>query len=337
MKKTLQKSASSLKFLPLLFALLIGLFAVSCSKTDEVVPAEDVEVANLDLYALLNQLNEPAGTDQNEALRSGKAKKPTFRTLTVALAKTGLMGTVASQQLTLFAPTDDAFAALGLNQQNIADVPNLREILLYHAVAGKVYSGDLSNGFVTTLNGAAVEIKLNGGVMVNDANVLVADIKAKNGVIHAIDKVLFPPDKNLLELAKSFAPEFSILVEALEIAGLDGAIANGGPYTVFAPTNAAFVDLLGELKFGSLQEIPVPVLTQVLLYHVVEGRVYSSDLSDGPVPTLNGGTFEVSTSALTLTDFYGREANLIPSLLDVQATNGVVHVIDKVILPDLGL
>jgi uncharacterized surface protein with fasciclin (FAS1) repeats len=337
MKKPVETSAMRLNFLPLLFALLIGLFAVSCSTNDDVLPANEPDVANLDLYALLEQLNEPAGEGQDAALRAGKAKKPTFRTLTVALAKTGLMGTVASQQLTLFAPTDEAFAALGLTQQNIGSVPNLREILLYHAVAGKIYSGDLSNGFVTTLNGAAVEITLNGGVKVNDANVLVADIKAKNGVIHAIDKVLFPPDKNLLELAKSFAPEFSILVEALEIAGLDGAIASGGPYTVFAPTNAAFVDLLGELEFGSLQEIPVSVLTQVLLYHVVEGRVYSSDLSDGPVPTLNGGTFEVNTSALTLTDFYGRKANLIPSLLDVQATNGVVHVIDKVILPDLGL
>jgi transforming growth factor-beta-induced protein len=250
------------------------------------------------------------------------------------LARTGLAGVVSSNQLTVFAPTDAAFAALGLYPNNIASVPNLREILLYHVVAGKVYSTDLSNGFVPTLNGAAVEINIDNGVFINDAEVIMADIKARNGVIHAIDKVMFPPTMNLVELALSFDPEFSILVQAVVKANLVDVLANGGPFTVFAPTNDAFVALLGELGASSLDDISVEVLTQVLLYHVVEGRVFSSDLVSGPVNTLNG-TFNVNTSNFTITDANNREAGIITSLVNVQATNGVVHVIDRVILPQL--
>jgi len=170
--------------------------------------------------------------------------------------------------------------------------------------------------------------------MVNDANVIRADVKARNGIIHAIDNVLFPPDKNIVELALSLNPEFSILVQAVIKAGLTEVLATGGPFTVFAPTNAAFAALLGELGATSLDDISVDVLTKVLLYHVVDGRIYSSDLVSGPVSALNG-SFEVSVESLTITDFNGRIANLVPSLLNVQATNGVVHVIDRVILPDL--
>lgn len=168
--------------------------------------------------------------------------------------------------------------------------------------------------------------------MVNDAKVVLANIRALNGVIHAVDKVLLPPTKNLVELALSYDPEFSILVAAVQKAGLVETLATGGLFTVFAPTNDAFVALLGELGASSLDDIDVETLTQVLLYHVISGRVYSSDLSSGPVTTLNG-TFNINLSTLKITDANGRESGLVPSLLNIQATNGVVHVIDKVILP----
>jgi transforming growth factor-beta-induced protein len=167
---------------------------------------------------------------------------------------------------------------------------------------------------------------------VNESNVILADIKAFNGVIHAIDKVMFPPAKNLVELALSYDPEFSILVAAVQKAGLVETLATGGPFTVFAPTNDAFVALLGELGASSLDDIDVQTLTNVLLYHVVSGRVYSSDLISGPVETLNG-TFNIDLSTLKITDARGRESGLVPSLLNVQANNGVIHVINKVILP----
>jgi transforming growth factor-beta-induced protein len=261
-----------------------------------------------------------------------KPNKPSFKTLKAALAKTGLMGVVSSSELTLFAPTDDAFAALGLNQQNISTVPNLKEILLYHVLEGKIYSTDLYEGFFGTLNGAAVEISLDGGVFVNDAEVIYADIMARNGVVHVIDQVLFPPTMNLVQLAQSFDPdEFTILVAAVVAAGLDDDLSGDGPFTVFAPTDAAF-----NAAGVTLQNVAsVPNLTEILLYHVVEGRVFSSDLTTGPVPTLNGGaTIYIDAQALTIDDAGAPGvANLVPSLLNVQATNGVVHVIDKVLFP----
>ena len=314
-------------FVALLVAVLWG-----CSKQDD-----------------MDQLN-PSLTDRsipgilenfevalNEAVEEGRVikkagKVPSFRTLTTALTHTQLMPVVARERLTLFAPSDDAFAAIGLNPGNIRSVPNLTDILLYHAVSGTVYSTDLSNEFVPTLNGAAVEINLDNGVFVNDASVVYADIRALNGVIHVVDEVLLPPTQNLVEIAIS-NPEFSILVEAVVKAGFAGLLSADGPFTVFAPTNDAFVNLLGELQVGGLDDIDVELLQQVLLYHVVPGRVFSSDLTSGAVATAQGGTFTVDVSSLTITDNSNRVAHLNASLLNIQANNGVIHVIDKVILP----
>lgn len=311
-----------------LFVLSVSLVIFSCSTEDaDVMDTNNSESSIVDV--LKNYENSESSQRKNS--------KPTFKTLNVALAKTGLAGVVSSNRLTVFAPTDDAFEAIGLNQRNIATVPNLEEILLYHVLGDVVYSTQLTNGFVTTLNGSAVEVNLDSGVMINDSNVISADIQARNGVIHAIDQVLLPPADNLLELAQSFDPEFSILVDVLELTGLDTVIANGGPFTVFAPTNDAFVSLLGELDgFNSLEDFDTPedidLLTNVLLYHVVDGRVYSSDLSSGPINTLNG-MVDLDLDTLTLTDANNREVGLISDLLNVQATNGVVHVIDRVLLP----
>lgn len=312
---------------------VLAFSAVSCNKNDDM-PEMRVNSESKDLAYVLDNFEASfiAGMSEDDFMKRGKIV-PTFKTLVAALTKTKLLPTVAKEQLTIFAPSDEAFAKLGLNASNIGDVPNLKEILLYHAVEGKVYSTMLTSKFVPTLNGAAVKINVdNNGVMVNDANVIYADVRALNGVIHIVDKVLFPPTKNLVEVALANAPEFSILVAAVVKAGLAETLSTGGPYTVFAPTNAAFVALLGELGATSLDDISVETLTKVLLYHVVNGRVYSSDLSTGEVPTLNG-TFNVNVSTLKITDAKGREAGLVPSSLNVQATNGVIHVIDRVILP----
>lgn len=318
----------------LLFAFIFAAF--SCESPEEVLPENDPMAVSAGIPEVLETHNWEEFAKGSEEARFRPRSVPTFNTLLVALAKTGLVRAVATQELTIFAPTDQAFAELGLNPSNIGSVPNLKEILLYHVVAGRVFSTDLTEGFVPTLNGAALEVSLSEGVMVNDANVIFADVRALNGVIHVIDQVLLPPTQNLVELALSFNPEFSILVDAVQRAGLAETLANGGPFTVFAPTNDAFVALLGELGVGSLEDVPEDALRDILLYHVVSGRVYSSDLSSGDVGTLNGDAFTVSVEELTLTDARGRKANLLPTLLNVQATNGVVHVIDRVILPAPG-
>lgn len=328
-----EKSALRSNVTKLSLAVVLAITVVSC--TDDEMAVTPVENQKQDIISVLeNYSSNAADPAVASDMKMGK-KAPTFRTLIAALQSTSLLTTVVKEDLTLFAPSDDAFAALGLDHKNIGSLPGLVNILTYHAVAGEVYSNMLNNGFVPTLNGAAVEIKLTGGVMVNDAKVIRADLPALNSVIHVVDKVLLPPTKNLVELAQSYNPgQFNILVAAVIKAGLVNTLATGGPFTVFAPVDAAFAALLVELGFSSLDEIPVDVLTNVLLYHVVSGRVYSSDLVSGPVTTLNG-TFNVNVSTLKITDANGRVANLIPSLLNVQAINGVVHVIDRVILPVL--
>ncbi len=309
----------------------IAVFAASCEKAENDFFTSAPEPSD-NITQILASYGEPEYYSEVDFKR-GESAPPTFSTLSVALAHTGLTGIVSSNRLTLFAPTDEAFAKLGLDKKNISSVPNLREILLYHVIEGLVYSNQLSNDYVMTLNSSYVKVNTTGGVMINNSAVVQADIKARNGVIHMIDNILLPPDKNIVETAVSLAPEFSILLEAASRAGLADILANGGPFTLFAPTNEAFVNLLGELGAGSLDDIPVDLLTQVLLYHVVDGYVFSTDLENGEVTSLNG-KFSVSLQyPVEITDSKGRTAEIVPSLLDVQTTNGVIHVINRVILP----
>jgi len=331
MKTLLVNLISKTKAYQFALALILTLATFSCQKEDDISSMKVVSESKDITYVLDNFSSVNTGATDDDFLKKG-IKVPTFKTLVSALIQTKLLSTVAKEELTIFAPTDEAFAALGLNEKNIGTVPNLKEILLYHAVAGKVYSTMLSNKFVPTLNGAALKIDISSGVMINDAMVVKADIKALNGVIHIINKVLLPPTKNLVELALASAPEFSILVAAVQKAKLVETLATGGPFTVFAPTNAAFAALLAELKVSNLDALSDETVKNVLLYHVVNGRVFSSDLKTGPVSTLNG-TFNVNLSTLKITDANMREAGLVTSLLNIQATNGVIHVIDRVILP----
>ncbi|MCC5929920.1 MAG: fasciclin domain-containing protein [Cyclobacteriaceae bacterium] len=325
------KKMLSLKSIIAIFA-IIAFVLPSCNTNDEVQPQiEDIAM----LADIPGVLSDMAVAESDEsAARKGAPKAPTFATFNAALGSTGLASVFARNNLTVFAPTDEAFRALGLNPGNVRRQPNLREILLYHVVEGRVLSTDLSAGFVPTLNGAAVEISLSGGPKVNDANIIMVDKRARNGVIHGIDAVLLPPDKNLAELALSFAPEFSILVDAVVKTNLLGALTGSDPLTVFAPTNQAFINLGfndADALIAALGEVG---LRNVLLYHVVAGRVFSSDLVDGQeVTALNGGKFTVDLSGPSLIDANNRVSNLIVGLLNVQATNGVIHVIDTVILP----
>jgi len=331
--------------------LVFSIFVASCSKEDNYTqtdqPGDDPE-ALADIATILEsseQFPELFNGQDDLLKRGGKPaykKPPTFFNLTMALIKTDLLSVVAKNQLTVLAPTDEAFQALfrQLGVRGIRDIPaeQLKPILLYHVIQGKVFSSQLKNGFTRTLNGSAVEVKLGNGVMFNDATVLFANIRAINGVIHVIDKVLLPPSQSLVEIAAG-NPAFSILVQAVQFAELDGVLATGGPFTVFAPTNDAFVALLNELGFASLEALIGALgkdgVTQVLLYHVVSGRVYSSDLPAGPleVTTLQEGKFTINASTLKITDARNRVSGLVPSLLNIQANNGVIHVIDRVILP----
>jgi transforming growth factor-beta-induced protein len=269
-----------------------------------------------------------------------------LETLEAAIVAAGLTETLEGEgPFTVFAPTDDAFAALpeGTLEALLEDpTGELTNILLYHVVSGKALSAGLSDGqVIETLLGKNITVTITeDGVFINGAQVTSVDIEADNGVVHVIDAVLIPDMRpaTVVDIALS-SDDFSILVAALTREDLTidfvGALSGEGPFTVFAPTNAAFAALLEELGVSSLNDIDVATLEAVLQMHVVAGKVMSTDLSEGlAAETLLGQeiTFSLEDGA-TVTDPNGRESNI--TAVDIEAQNGVVHVIDKVILSDM--
>ena len=261
-----------------------------------------------------------------------------------AVRAAGLEGTLrGSGPFTLFAPTNAAFVALltelGTTKDAVfGDTALLTAVLTTHVLGAEVRSAGVPVGqAVTTLQGGIVKpVAVGGGLGLVDgrnrtANVIAADIRCSNGVIHKIDRVLLPADKDIVQTAIA-TPQFSILVEAVVAAGLVDALSAPGPLTVFAPTDDAFAALLTELgitKDALLAD--TALLTAVLTYHVVDGRVLASGVPIGAdITTLQGGTFSVDAD-LAITDGRDRMASIVAT--DVLASNGVIHVIDRVILP----
>jgi uncharacterized surface protein with fasciclin (FAS1) repeats len=270
--------------------------------------------------------------------------QPRYATLVEALSAADLAGTLSGPgPYTIFAPTDDAFAAalseLGLTkQQLLADKALLTSVLTYHVVPGAVTRSNIPLGkAITTVQGAVFKVEAaSSGLVVTDgrnrqARIVVADQAASNGVIHEVDKVLLPPNRTIVQTAQAL-PDFSILVEAVTAANLAGTLNAAGPLTVFAPTNAAFAKLLAEPGLTKEQLLgDTALLTKVLSYHVVSGRVLKADVPLGsPITTVQGQSFTVDSS-LTITDQRSRTARITTT--DVLASNGVIHVIDTVILP----
>jgi transforming growth factor-beta-induced protein len=262
-----------------------------------------------------------------------------FTILVQALEAAGLVETLRGDgPFTVFAPTDAAFGdlldELDVTAEELLAHPRLKEVLLYHVVAGEVTSGDLSEGLVAeTVLGEDVSFTLVGGVFVNESEVTLPDVFATNGVIHVIDKVLIPEAfyiefDTVVDVALS-DDDFSILVAALTKAGLVSALQGDGPFTVFAPTNAAFAELLDKLDLTAEELLNQSELAKVLLYHVIPGLVKAGDITDGLVAeTLNTG----NSLTFTLGSVFINETTEVVAT-DVLALNGVVHVIDEVLIP----
>ena len=269
---------------------------------------------------------------------------PDLSILAEAVVAADLVGTLKGPgPFTVFAPTNAAFASLltelGLTKaQLLADKALLTTVLTYHVVPGSVRRADIPLGkAVTTVQGGLFKVDAAGNALtITDgrnrvAGISATDIQAFNGVVHVIDKVLLPANKNIVQTAQSL-PNFSILVEAVVAANLQGTLSGTGPFTVFAPTNAAFAALLTELgvsKDALLAD--KALLTKVLTYHVVAGRVLKANVPVGtPITTVQGDSFTIN-AALAIADQRGRSANIVAT--DVLTSNGVIHAIDKVILP----
>jgi len=281
-----------------------------------------------------------------------------FSSLVAAADKAGLVGALsdAAANLTVFAPTDDAFTALatslGFPNSNAMvgaiDAATLGKILTYHVlptrqdaaalIAGGATQATLYNFPGATPSTLAVDtrsgVKLTDAAL-NQATVTQANVAASNGVIHVIDKVLVPPGVlTLVQMAQS-NPDFSVLVEAVVTANLAGTLSGPGPFTVFAPTNDAFVAALAELATTKPALLARADLGAILSYHALNGDVRAADVEALPKPAvintlLMGKTFSVDAN-LAITDGIGRMAMLVAT--DVVGSNGVIHAIDKVLLP----
>jgi uncharacterized surface protein with fasciclin (FAS1) repeats len=283
----------------------------------------------------------PAPTQNAVEVAQGN---PDLSILVEAVTAAGLGPTLSGPgPFTIFAPTNAAFASLltelGVSKDELlADKPLLTAVLQYHVVSGTVLKRDIPLGkAIEPLAGGFFKIdEVGGGAVITDgrnrtSNVVTADVRTTNGVVHVVDKVLLPADKDIVQTAAAL-PDFSILVEAVTAADLGPTLSGAGPFTVFAPTNEAFAALLTELGLTKAQLLAnKPLLTKVLTYHVLAARVLKADVVPGVQPaTVEGETFSIS-AGLQVTDQRSRVANITAT--DVLTSNGVIHVLDKVILP----
>jgi transforming growth factor-beta-induced protein len=260
-----------------------------------------------------------------------------FTTLVAALQAAGLVDALKGDgPFTVFAPTDDAFKKLPAGTVESLLLPEnmetLKSILLYHVVDGAVMASDVAKmTSAMTLQGDPVSIKDEmGKVYINDAQVVIPDIEALNGVIHVVDSVLLPPEKPITIVDVAIADgRFTTLAAALQATDLVDALKGEGPFTVFAPTDDAFA----KLPAGTVESLLMPenleTLKSILLYHVADGAYMSTDLSKMPsVMTLQGDSVTIKEE---MGKIYINDALVV--IADIEASNGVIHVIDSVLLP----
>ncbi len=344
------------KFLNRFMLLLMATFVLACSDDDDngVDHNDDPDMIEL------NIVETAQATESVSILVSALAKADES-------SSNDLISTLSDEttDFTVLAPTNDAFTDLlerldgfdsldDFNDEQLQDL--LATILTYHVVAGaSVTSGDLSEGqVITTVQGEDLMVSLTGGVYFTDAagesaQVTLADVETNNGVIHLIDKVLLPQAAidaladvllySITDLAIA-TPTLSNLVAALQAADgdLPTVLAGDGPFTVFAPTDDAFETFLSDNGFASLSDVPVDVLTQVLLNHVISGANFSTDLTAGYISSLSTAGVGGNNLSMLVDLSSGVTLNGVSSVstADVKALNGVVHIVDAVIgLPNI--
>lgn len=299
------------------------------------------------LFTSCDKDDDPAVTNTITDVVVGNAN---FSTLEAAVIKANLQATLSGAgPFTVFAPDDAAFTASGITSAvlNTLTPAQVSNILLYHTLGARVTAADVPagpNAKVTTTSGDSVFVTKNAsGVYVNGIKVNTADVGADNGVIHVIGRVLTPPAGNIVETA--VAGGLDSLVKAVTRAttapGGDPTLAgtlSSATLTVFAPTNAAFTQLLGALSLTDINQIPIGTLLAVLRYHVVGGRAFSSDLANGNLAMLAGGNTTINLTngtgggpTVTGNGNAGNRSNITAT--NIVCRNGVVHLIDRVLLP----
>jgi len=336
MKSIFKNSKLSILLLAICFSF------TACDEDDDFMTSDDV-------------METPDPTDdvvESNTIADFVVANENYSSLLAALEATGLTSTFTGDDVyTVFAPDNDAFAAF-LDENGfdaLEDVPTdvLTQVLLNHVQMGEIMSSDLSTGYIESMSTAGPDgenlsmyINTDNGVVINGVSTVeTADVEVDNGVIHAVSDVIGLPNVVTFALAD---PTFDTLVAALTredsytfVSTLQAA-DSPAPFTVFAPTNTAFGDLLAELELEELGDLDADTLATVLSYHVlIDMNVTSDELEDGIVVTsLQGEDFTINLGdTATITDVNGRTSTIIAT--DVQATNGVIHAIDTVILPTL--
>jgi uncharacterized surface protein with fasciclin (FAS1) repeats len=282
------------------------------------------------------------------------ASNPQFSTLVALVKKAGLAGALSKGSLTVFAPTNAAFAYLKAHdpatyKAATSNTAVLKKVLTYHVIGKKILAPTAiaaakANAKVTTLEGEKVALSLVGGkIKLNGAaTVVTPNVPASNGVIHVIDRVLVPPSltkapaptQSILQLAAA-NPDFSTLVSLVQKAGLVQALSGAGPFTIFAPTNEAFQKLATAAPATYQAVLADPaLLAKVLTYHVVAGAIKSTQAitvaqQNGSVTSLEGEPISLSLVGGKLT--LDNSSTVVTA--DISATNGVIHVIDTVLVP----
>ena len=293
-------------------------------------------VSVIALLVTASLLVTPAAVaDENDDIPTNAQNTGVHDSLVDALVHADLVSTLQGDgPFTVFAPTDAAFADAGIDLSTFdTDEENatLVDILTYHVYSGSVAAADVTDGMSATMvNGDSVTFTVTDGtVMVGDATVTTADVMASNGIIHVIDKVLMPPaDLGDIPTVAQGTGAHDSLVAAVIQANLLTTLQGDGPFTVFAPTDAAFADAGIDLSTFDTDEENA-TLVDILTYHVYSGSVAAADVTDGMSATMVNG----DSVTFTVTDGTVMVGDATVTTADVMASNGIIHVIDKVLMP----
>ena len=306
--------------------------------TDGSAFINGIEIVTTDLLAsngvihVIEEVILPLDNIVETAIADGS-----FTTLVLALQEAGLDTVLSADgNYTVFAPTDAAFTdlltALGIDAATLLDVENLADVLLYHVIDGDFYGSDVVAGApfsLETLEGMNVEFTVvDGTAFINGAEIVMTDILTSNGVIHVITDVILPLE-NIVDTAVSNG-NFTVLATALTQEGLDVTLSGVGPYTVFAPTDAAFTDLLTTLEMTTAELLALENLDQILLFHVLAGTYYSSDVVAAAPISL--ASVQGTNLDFIVTDGVISVNGITVITEDILTTNGIIHVINQVLL-----
>ena len=315
--------------------LLVALFAISACAPQATPTVAPTMMPEPTAMPEPTEMPEPELLDiVDTAVADGR-----FTTLVAAVQAAGLVDALKGEgPLTVFAPTDDAFAALpeGTVESLLLaeNLEQLKSILLYHVVEGKVMAADVTGlTAAPTLLGKDLAVKVDmGSVYINESKVIITDVVTSNGVIHVIDAVLLPP-ADMMDIVDTAVADgrFTTLATALDKAGLIETLKGEGPFTVFAPTDDAFALLPAGTVENLLLEENLEQLKNILLYHVVSGKVMAADVVNlTSADTVQGSSvsIKVENGTVYLND------TIMVIITDVEASNGVIHVIDAVLIPE---